>query len=96
MSIRVEARVTSAVNEGAIAAAVAGLGVTVTSIWGCRAELQAGLLVQLLPDWKMEPIQVQAIVPARRAATPAARLFIEYLVAAMATESTGLNPPQDE
>jgi DNA-binding transcriptional LysR family regulator len=86
-SIRVAGRVTSAANEGAIAAAVAGLGVTVTSIWGCRAELEHGLLVKVLADWTLEPIDVHAIFPAGRAAAPAARLFVDYLAAALASEA---------
>jgi DNA-binding transcriptional LysR family regulator len=86
ISVRVAGRVTSAANEGAIAAAVAGLGVTVTSVWGCRSELERGLLVKVLADWTMEPIDVHAIFPAGRAAAPAARLFVEYLAAELAIE----------
>ena len=41
VSVRVEGRLRTAANEGATAAAVAGLGVTRTSFWGCRAELEA-------------------------------------------------------
>jgi DNA-binding transcriptional LysR family regulator len=85
MSVRVAGRVTSAANEGAIAAAVAGLGVTVTSVWGCRSELERGQLVKVLADWTMEPVDVHAIFPAGRAAAPAARLFVEYLAAELAS-----------
>jgi DNA-binding transcriptional LysR family regulator len=83
-SIRVDGRITSAANEGAIAAAVAGLGITVTSVWGCRAELERGVLTRVLADWRMEPVEVHAIFPAGRAASPAARLFVEYLGAELA------------
>jgi DNA-binding transcriptional LysR family regulator len=83
-SIRVEGRITSGANEGAVAAAVAGLGITVTSVWGCRAELERGVLVRVLADWRMEPVEVHAIFPAGRAASPAARLFVEHLAAELA------------
>jgi DNA-binding transcriptional LysR family regulator len=50
LSVRVEGRLTTAANEGAVAGAVAGLGVTLTSMWGCRAEIERGDLVPLLED----------------------------------------------
>src|SRR5277367_647125 len=78
-SVRVEGRLTTAANEGATAAAVAGLGITMTSLWGCRAELARGDLVRVLADWEMEPIEVHAIFPTGRAASPAARAFVDYL-----------------
>jgi DNA-binding transcriptional LysR family regulator len=95
MSIRVEGRVTTAANEGAIAAAVAGLGITVTSVWGCRAELERGVLVRVLADWRMEPVEVHAIFPAGRGAAPAARLFVEYLAAELATQPFTSMPELD-
>jgi DNA-binding transcriptional LysR family regulator len=78
-SVRVEGRLTTAANEGATAAAVAGLGVTMTSLWGCRAELTRGDLARVLEDWEMDPIEVHAIFPIGRAASPAARAFVDYL-----------------
>lgn len=79
VSLRVAGRVIVAANEGAIAAAVAGLGITVTSLWGCRAELELGKLVQVLPGWAMDPIALHAMFPAGRAATLAARAFVDFL-----------------
>jgi DNA-binding transcriptional LysR family regulator len=78
-SVRVEGRLTTAANEGAIAGAVAGLGITLTSLWGCRAELERGDLAQVMADWTMEPVELHALLPAGRAASPAARAFIHYL-----------------
>ncbi len=78
-SARVEGQLTTAANEGAIAGAVAGLGITLASLWGCRAELERGDLVQVMEDWTMEPIELHALFPAGRAASPAARAFIDYL-----------------
>jgi DNA-binding transcriptional LysR family regulator len=78
-SARVEGRLTTAANEGATAAAVAGLGITMTSLWGCRAELERGDLVRVLADWEMDPIEAHAIFPVGRAASPAARAFVDYL-----------------
>ena len=50
----------------AIAAALAGLGLTVTSLWACRAELEPGDLVRVLSDWRMEAIDLHAIFPPAR------------------------------
>jgi DNA-binding transcriptional LysR family regulator len=78
-SVRVEGQLTTAANEGATAGAVAGLGITLTSLWGCRAELERGDLAQVMEDWTMEPVELHALFPAGRAASPAARAFIDYL-----------------
>lgn len=79
-AVRVEARMTVGANEAATAAAVAGLGLTVNSAWGCRAELQTGALVQVLPDWTLPPVDSHAVFPPLRVAVlPAARKFVDYL-----------------
>jgi DNA-binding transcriptional LysR family regulator len=47
-------------NEGAISAAAAGYGITSTSGWACRRELEDGSLVRLFVEWKMAGIPVHA------------------------------------
>jgi DNA-binding transcriptional LysR family regulator len=79
LSIRVEGRITTNANEGAVAAATAGLGICSTGAWGSRAERESGALVEVLTDWKMENVEVNAVFPAGRAAKPSARAFAEYL-----------------
>ena len=79
-AVRVEARMTVGANEAATAAAVAGLGLTVNSAWGCRAELESGALVAVLPDWTLPPVDFHAVFPPLRVAVlPAARKFVDYL-----------------
>ncbi|MEI9986846.1 MAG: LysR family transcriptional regulator [Aliidongia sp.] len=68
-------------NEGAIAAAAAGLGITSTSGWACRRELESGALVRLLPGWTLAGIAVHAYFPMGRATRAAARAAIDHLVA---------------
>ena len=46
-AIRLEPHFSTDENEGAIAAVVAGLGITSTSGWACRRELEDGSLVRL-------------------------------------------------
>ena len=76
---RGEGRLTISLNEGTTAAAVAGLGILATGLWGCRVELCDGRLIPLLPDWMVEPLEMNAVYPAARAARPAARALAAYL-----------------
>ena len=83
LSVRVEGRITVSTNEGAVAAAVAGLGVVATSRWGCRAELERGVLVRVLPDWQMGTTTLHAVFAAGRAAKSSARAFVDYLAGSL-------------
>jgi DNA-binding transcriptional LysR family regulator len=71
------------VNQGAIAAAVAGLGIASVALWNCRSELASGMLVQVLAAWQMEPFEVHAVFAAGRAAKPSARAFADYVATAL-------------
>jgi DNA-binding transcriptional LysR family regulator len=81
VSILVSSRLNVSVNEAAVGAAVAGIGVVTTALWGCRAELASGALVQLLSDWKMSEVEVHGMFTPGRQPKPAARAFVEYLIA---------------
>jgi DNA-binding transcriptional LysR family regulator len=82
VSVRFEGRVIVSANEGAVAAAVAGLGITCTGIIGCRTELARRALVRILPDWHMGTVDVHAVFPAGRAAKAAARELADHMVGA--------------
>lgn len=81
MSVRVEGRMSTTVNEVATAAAVAGLGLTSMPIVGCRTEIENGSLVQVLTDWDMGAVEMHAVLPDGRGAKPSARAFADFLVA---------------
>ena len=68
-------------NEGAVAACIAGMGITSTSLWSCRRELKHGLLVRLLADFTMSRIPVHAYYPSGRATRAAARAVVDHLAA---------------
>ena len=93
VSTRIDSRLTVSANEGAVAAAVAGMGIVTTALWGCRAELASGSLVQLLPDWKMGEVEVHGLFTPGRLPKPAARAFVEYLIAELRGQATH---PSDE
>jgi DNA-binding transcriptional LysR family regulator len=72
--------------EGVIAMAKAGLGVAIASMWMCRAELAAGDLVQILPDFSFAPAEVHAVFPAGRQPSRKVRVLTEYLAAALRSD----------
>ncbi|SEC96513.1 LysR family transcriptional regulator [Bradyrhizobium erythrophlei] len=81
LEMQLEPRFSTNENEGAIAAATAGFGITSTSGWACRRELEDGSLVQLFSEWKMVGIPVHAYFPMGRATRAAARAAVDHLVA---------------
>jgi DNA-binding transcriptional LysR family regulator len=81
VSTRINSRLTVTGNDAAVAAAAAGLGVVTTALWGCRAELASGSLIQLLPDWKMGEVEAHGLFTPGRTPKPSARALVEYLVA---------------
>jgi molybdate transport repressor ModE-like protein len=68
-------------NEGAVVAAVAGLGICSTPMRSIRTELLDGTLVELLADWTMPPVDVHAFFPLGRSTRIAARSLVTYLKA---------------
>ena len=86
-AIELEPHFSTDENEGAIAAAAAGLGITSTSGWACRRELEAGVLIRLLSKWTLSGIPVHAYFPMGRATRAAARAVIDHLVATFQSES---------
>lgn len=83
-SIRVEPRLQAGSNEGAVAAATAGLGIVMTTSGACRRELEAGSLVRLLTEWDLGELELNAVFAAGRAAKPSARAYVAYLTSALA------------
>lgn len=81
-AIKLEPHFSTDENEGAIAATVAGFGITSTSGWACRRELESGDLVRLLADWRLARIPVYAYFPMGKATRAAARAAVDHLVAA--------------
>jgi DNA-binding transcriptional LysR family regulator len=77
-------------NEGAIAAAAAGFGITSTSGWACRREIESGALRRLLREWTLAGISVNAYFPMGRSTRAAARAVIDHLAATFQSA-----PPQE-
>ena len=81
MTIRVQGRLVVDAAEAATAAAVAGLGIVSTGQGSVQAELEAGALVRLLPDWEIGKSDIHVILPAGRAAKASARAFADFVAA---------------
>lgn len=81
VSARINSRLTVTGNEASVAAAVAGMGVVTTALWGCRAELASGALIRLLPDWTMGEVEAHGMFTPGRRPKPSARALVEYLIA---------------
>jgi DNA-binding transcriptional LysR family regulator len=64
----------------------AGGGVALISEFMISADLKAGTLVPVLPQWKTRPSEVHAVYPARQNLPPRLTLFLDHLAKA-------LNPP---
>lgn len=62
----------------------AGLGMGLLSTHFCRASIHRGDIVQLLPDYRIAPTRVYALLPGRRLMPAKVRLFLDLLSAAMA------------
>ncbi|MCH8542287.1 MAG: LysR family transcriptional regulator [Alcanivorax sp.] len=63
-------------------AALNGFGFTLLPEEYCAADLAAGDLVQLLPDWSLPGGTIQLAYPHRRGMLPAVRAWIDHLMAA--------------
>jgi DNA-binding transcriptional LysR family regulator len=68
-------------NEGAVVAAIAGMGICSTPCRRPRPEMLDGSLVPLLTDWARPPVEVHAYFPLGRQTRIAARSLLAYLKA---------------
>ena len=84
ISVRAEGRITCAANECATALARAGLGITVSSLWGVSQELETGSLIRVLAHWSLPPVELHAIFPPGRTPGPAARALADFFAGAIA------------
>jgi DNA-binding transcriptional LysR family regulator len=62
-------------------AACANLGIAALPGYICRAELQAGTLVPILPEWIVSDARISALIPYRTGLLPAVRSLVDFLAA---------------
>jgi LysR family transcriptional regulator, regulator for bpeEF and oprC len=56
-----------------------GAGIGIISAYLCAADLKAGRLVRLFPEWVSPPLPVNLVYPSRRELAPAVRAFADFL-----------------
>ncbi len=76
-------RFTTNAPDVAIAAVVAGHGVSLLISYMVRRELYGGALVELLPAWAGPPLPVHVVHHAGRRASARVRAFVEHAVATL-------------
>jgi LysR family transcriptional regulator for bpeEF and oprC len=59
-----------------------GAGVGGLSAYVCAADVEAGRLVRLFPDWKMPSVEVNVVFPSNRELSPSVRAFVEFVKSA--------------
>lgn len=62
-------------------ATLAGVGLSMNSLWSVAHDIAAGRLVRVLPDWKMNDNSVLWLVyPRSNVLTPKTRIFMDFLI----------------
>jgi DNA-binding transcriptional LysR family regulator len=77
--VKMEARVTVPDPTINHQLALTGVGIATLSLALVRADLEAGRLLRLLPDWELDPVEIYAYYPSRLNASPKVRALLEFL-----------------
>jgi DNA-binding transcriptional LysR family regulator len=56
-----------------------GAGIGGLSSYVCAADIEAGRLVRLFPEWGMPPVEVNVVFPSHRELSPTVRAFVDFL-----------------
>lgn len=88
ISQRVGGRFESTQGELIRDAAVAGLGLSLHSLWHVHEQIDRGDLKVLLPDYPIPMTYIHAVMPQRRLIPPRVRAFIDFFA-----ERLGDHPP---
>jgi DNA-binding transcriptional LysR family regulator len=76
---RISGSLISSSPETTLAAAVAGIGLVLTAPFLVTDLLVSGALVPLLPDYRAQPLEINALYPHRRHLSAKVRAFIDLL-----------------
>ena len=66
-------------------AAIGGLGVAVAPGFMINAALESGALLDVLPEWRIEPVPLYIVYPQRRHLSNKVRVFVDWLAKLMQT-----------
>ncbi|MBT9383704.1 LysR family transcriptional regulator [Pseudooceanicola sp. CBS1P-1] len=93
--IRIHDALTGTDGEISHAAALAGGGIALKSVWDVAQDLAAGRLVHVLPGWSGERRQVHIVVPMREFQSRRVTLVLNYLRGALERAAAAAFPPPD-
>jgi len=82
VSVRVRPWMYANNGETCCGAAVAGQGVVLQPGFLVKKHLEAGRLVELMPEYRSTELGVYAVYPTRKFVTPKVRALVDYLIAA--------------
>ncbi len=57
-----------------------GLGIAIFPAYMCTREIAEGLLIPVLPDWGIEPVDIFALYPQHRVKIPKVKAFLDFVV----------------
>lgn len=80
LSVAIDGRIITNDGEVAHAAALAGAGIMLKSVWDVAEDIGAGRLEALLPDYRSPAPPIQAVYPSTRHMAAKLRVFIDFLV----------------
>ena len=66
-------------------AAIGGLGIAVAPGFMINAALESGALIEVLPEWKIQPVPLYIVYPQRRHLSNKVRVFVDWLAKLMQT-----------
>jgi DNA-binding transcriptional LysR family regulator len=88
ITVRTNSRLESNLGDSLREAALAGLGIALHSTWHIGADLRAGRLRVVLPDYPVPDTAIYAVMPQRRLVPPRVRAFTGFLA-----DFFGATPP---
>ncbi len=74
-------------------AAIDGLGVAFLAHYACRAALDDGRLVRILPTWRSREANIHLAFPSRRGMLPGVRATVDFLAETFAVDSPAWRLP---
>jgi DNA-binding transcriptional LysR family regulator len=89
--IKVKGRLQPTAAEGVRAAVLADVGIAIGSTWMFTPELLSGQVRHVLADWTLPPVDLWALYPGGRLASPKARALIAF-VGSILEQTRALEP----
>lgn len=77
--LRMQGRVTVNSGEACIACCLAGLGLIQIPAYDVQAHLVAGELVEVMPEWRADPMTMTLLYPHRQHLSPRVQVFASWL-----------------